>query len=115
MTLPLSTAINLYTEHQRIKALKASTVKVRANDVRSSIKILAYISTYPVYLCIFSLLFRSVLRNYYEVERADSWYYTLIFFWMFPIISIVSIRSYDGVRTHYTEFQGRMLSLFYIG
>jgi glycerol-3-phosphate O-acyltransferase/dihydroxyacetone phosphate acyltransferase len=115
MTLPLSTAINLYTEHQRIKALKASTVKVRANDVRSSIKILAYISTYPIYLCGFTLIFRAVLRWYYGVESAESWYYSLIFFLIYPILSIVSIRSYDGVRTHYTEFQGRMLSLFYVG
>lgn len=115
MTLPLSTAINFYTEHQRMKALKASSVKIKANDVRSSIKILAYISTYPLYLCLFSILFRTVLRKHYGFESADSWYYSLIFFMMFPILSIVSIRSYDGVRTHYTEFQGRMLSIFYVG
>jgi hypothetical protein len=115
MTLPLSTAINLYTETQRIKALKGSSVKIRANDVRSSIKILAYISTYPLYLFIFSLLFRTLLRYYYGFERADSWYFSFIFFMIYPILSIVSIRSYDGVKTHYTEFQGRMLSLFYVG
>ena len=104
MTFPLSTAINHYTEVMRIKALKASTVKVKANDVRSSIKILAYISTYPIYLCIFSILFRTFLRKYYLFERADSWYYSFIFFMIYPILSIVSIRSYDGVKTHYTEF-----------
>ena len=62
MTFPLSAAINFYTEQERIKALKASTVKIKANDVRSSIKIVAYLSTYPIYLCIFTFLFHYFLK-----------------------------------------------------
>ena len=62
MTFPLSAAINFYTEQERIKALKASSVKIKANDVRSSIKILAYISTYPVYLCVFTFMFTKILK-----------------------------------------------------
>ena len=87
-----------------MNALKGSTVKIRANDVRSSIKILAYISTYPLYLVIFSFLVRTLLRYYYGFDRADSWYFSFIFFMLYPTLSIVSISSYDGVKTHYTEF-----------
>lgn len=116
MTFPLSAAINFYTEQERIKALKASTVKIKANDVRSSIKIVAYLSTYPIYLCIFTFLFHYFLKfQYQEMELVNRIFYTWVFFWMFPIISIISIRSHDGVRTHYTQFQGRFLSLFYVG
>ena len=39
--------------------------------------------------------------------------YTLVFFVVFPILQLISIRSHDGVRTHYSNFQGRFLSLFY--
>jgi hypothetical protein len=62
MVFPLSTAINFYTEQERIKALKGSVVKIKANDVRSTTKIVAYISTFPIYLALFTLLFNRVLR-----------------------------------------------------
>jgi len=62
MTFPLSSAINFYTEQERIKALKGSSVKIKANDVRSSIKIVAYLSTFPIYLCIFTLIFEKSLK-----------------------------------------------------
>lgn len=65
LTFPLSAAIAFYTEQERIKALKGSSVKIKANDVRSSVKILAYMSTYPLYLCMFTLLFNRILKNYY--------------------------------------------------
>ena len=115
MTFPLAAAIAFYTEQERIKALKGSSVKIKANDVRSSIKIVAYISTFPIYLCIFTYLFHRVLRSYYDLDPVTNIFYTWVFFWMYPVISIVSIRSTDGMRTHYTEFQGRFLSLFYVG
>ena len=84
--------------------MKGSKVKVKANDVRSSIKIVAYISTYPIYLCLFTLLFNRVLIYQYGLTYMRAAFYSWIFFWVFPIISVVSIRSHDGVRTHYTEF-----------
>jgi uncharacterized membrane protein len=115
MVFPLSAAISYYTEQERIKALKGSKVKIRANDVRSSVKIVAYISTYPIYLCLFTLLFNRVLIYQYSFDSIPAAFYSWIFFWVFPIISVVAIRSHDGVRTHYTEFQGRLLSLFYVG
>ena len=104
MVFPLSAAISYYTEQERIKALKGSKVKVKANDVRSSVKIVAYISTYPIYLCLFTLLFNRVLIYQYGLTSIRAAFYSWVFFWVFPIISVVSIRSHDGVRTHYTEF-----------
>jgi glycerol-3-phosphate O-acyltransferase/dihydroxyacetone phosphate acyltransferase len=104
MCFPLTMAISFYSEAERIKALKGSTVKVKANDVLSSVKIIAYLATYPIYLMLFIFLFNRTLRWHFMVERGLAYTYTTIFFFIFPIISIVSIRSYDGVRTHYTEF-----------
>ena len=104
MCFPLTTAISFYSEAERIKALKGSNVKIKANDVLSSIKIIAYVATYPLYLMLFTFLFNRTLRWYFMVDRLLAYTYSTIFFFLFPIISIVSIRSYDGVRTHYTEF-----------
>lgn len=104
ITFPLSTAIAFYSENERIKALKSSSVKVKANDVLASIKILAYISTFPLYLIIFTLLFNFTLSNYYGFSRGEASYYSTVFFFLYPVISVISIRSHDGVRTHYTEF-----------
>lgn len=113
MIFPLSTAISFYTERERIKALKASSVKVKANDVRSSIKILAYISIYPFYLTFFTFVFNRIMRWYFLHDKSWAYFYTSLFFFFFPIIQMVSIRSHDGVRTHFTEFHGRFVSLFY--
>ena len=44
MCFPLTTAISFYSEAERIKALKGSNVKIKANDVLSSIKIIAYVN-----------------------------------------------------------------------
>ena len=113
MLFPLSAAVSFYAENERIKALKASTVKVKANDVLASIKTLAYISTFPIYLGLFTYIFNRVLRWYYEFSRAESYTYTLIFFLVFPALQLISIRSHHGAQQHYNEFQGRFLSLFY--
>jgi hypothetical protein len=113
MIFPLSTAISFYTERERIKALKASTVKVKANDVRSSIKILAYISIYPFYITFFTFVFNRIMRWYFHHDKSWAYIYTSLFFFFFPIIQMISIRSHDGVRTHFTEFHGRFVSLFY--
>jgi hypothetical protein len=113
MIFPLSTAISFYTERERIKALKGSTVKVKANDVRSSIKILAYISVYPFYVTLFTFIFYRIMRWYFLHDKASAAYYTSLFFIFFPIIQMISIRSHDGARTHFTEFHGRFVSLFY--
>jgi hypothetical protein len=110
MILPLSTAIGFYAERERIKALKGSDVKVKANDVLSSIKILAYLSTFPIYLSLFTFMTYFILGCYGVESRT---FYTIIFFVIFPIIQIVSIRSHFGAKTHLKEFQGRFLSLFY--
>ena len=58
MIFPLSIAIGYYSEQQRIKALKGSTVKIKANDVLASTKIIAYICAYPLYLTLFTVIFR---------------------------------------------------------
>jgi glycerol-3-phosphate O-acyltransferase/dihydroxyacetone phosphate acyltransferase len=112
ITFPLSTAISFYAERERIKALKGSVVKIKGNDVLATAKIVAFICTYPVYLVLFTFLFYLSL-SYYGFSQAAAWYYSFIFYILYPIISIISIRSHDGVRTHYTEFQGRFLSMFY--
>lgn len=114
-TFPLSTAISFYAERERIKALKASAVKIKANDVLSSVKILAYISTFPLYVCVFTAILNRTLRWYFQYDRAETYYWASVFFFLYPIFSLVSIRSHDGVRTHYTDFQGRFLSFFYTG
>ena len=104
ITFPLSTTIAFYTENERIKALKSSTVKIRANDVRASIKILAYMSTYPMYVIFFTIGFNRLLRWYYEFSSYQTRIYTLYFFILYPIFSIIAIRSHDGVQTHYKNF-----------
>jgi glycerol-3-phosphate O-acyltransferase/dihydroxyacetone phosphate acyltransferase len=104
MVFPLSTAISFYAERERIKALAGSTVKVKANDVLASIKILAYISTFPLYLFFFTVLFYKSLRWYFDAGRIDAYSYTVTFFFIFPILQFIAIRSYDGVKTHYSEF-----------
>uniref|UniRef100_A0A7S3FS93 Uncharacterized protein n=1 Tax=Strombidium rassoulzadegani TaxID=1082188 RepID=A0A7S3FS93_9SPIT len=113
ITFPLSTAIYFYCEQERVKALKKSSVKVKANDVLASVKMVAYISTYPIYTVLFTFIFKILLTWYFQMEKGHARYYSTVFFFLFPVISIVSIRSHDGVRTHYTEFHGRFLSLFY--
>ena len=86
MVLPLSSSISFYAERERVAALATSTVKIMAMDVKASIKVVSYISTYPVYVCTFTFLFNLLLRWYYGLERADSYYYTFIFFMAFPIL-----------------------------
>jgi len=100
ITFPLSTAISFYSEREKIRCLKASTVKITGNDVLATTKIVAYISTYPFYLILFSFLFNKYLQSYTGIEET----YYLLFFFLFPLLSIISIRSYDGVKTHYTDF-----------
>lgn len=86
---------------------------MKANDVQSSIKILAYIVTYPFYLGFFTFIFNRILRNYFEMNRVEAYGYSTIFSILFPIISLIAIRSHDGVMTHFPEFHGRFISLFY--
>ena len=62
MTYPLTLFIGSYVERERIKALKNSVVKVKAQDVSASLKIFTYICLYPFYLAFFCCLFYSVLR-----------------------------------------------------
>lgn len=104
ISFPLSTAISFYAEQERIKALRASNVKVKANDVLSSVKILAYISSYPIYYLLFTFVLRLFLRHYFYMSREEANANTSWFMVLYPIFSIVAIRSHDGVVTHYTEF-----------
>ena len=85
MIMPLSMYISTYTEQERLKALKSSTVKVKANDVTSSIKVVTWISTFPVYLGFFTYVFNRILRWYYLVDRGETYLYTLCFFILFPL------------------------------
>jgi len=101
---PLSVYISTQVEKERIKALKGSSVKIKANDVRSSVKILAYMSTYPFYVIGFTILFNRLMRWYFGFDSSDTRYYSFLFFILYPIFSIIAIRSHDGVRTHYKEF-----------
>ena len=86
MILPLTTYISFYAERERVAALAGSKVKILAMDVKASIKVVAYISTYPIYVCAFTFIFNVLLRWYYGLEGADSYYYTFIFFMAFPIL-----------------------------
>lgn len=86
MLFPLSTAISFYAEQQRLAALIGSSVKVKANDVLSSTKILAYIVTFPIYLIVFTFCFDFVLRWYFQMEAAETAFYDTVFFFCFPII-----------------------------
>ena len=85
MVMPLSMYISTYTEQERLKALKSSSVKVKANDVTSSIKVVTWISTFPVYLSFFTYVFNRILRWYYLVDRGETYLYTLCFFILFPL------------------------------
>lgn len=86
MMFPLAVAISFYTEQQRLSALMGSSVKVKANDVLSSTKILAYLTTFPIYLIVFTLAFHFVLRWCFQMEAADTAFYDTVFFFCFPII-----------------------------
>ena len=72
MIFPLSIAIGYYTEQFRIKALKGSTVKIKANDVLASTKIIAYICTYPIYLTLFTIIFRYFIFWFFQLQEANS-------------------------------------------
>ena len=108
---PLSLVISNYVERERIKALKNSVVKIKAQDVAASLKIFTYICLYPFYLAFFCALFYYSLR-WCGIESGHK-RYTMIFFFAFPITSLIAIRSHDGVQTHMTEFHGRFVNLFY--
>jgi len=113
ITYPLTVVINYQTELERIKALKNSNVKIKANDVAASYKIFAYICAFPLYLGFFTLIFNRFCRYYLELDRVDAFSYSTLFFILFPITSLIAIRSHDGVVTHFTEFHGRFSSLFF--
>ena len=86
MVFPLSTAVAFYAEQERVKALKKSTVKIKANDVLASIKIVAYISTLPFYVMFFTFIFNRILRLYFEMTRPEAYGYALTFFFIFPVL-----------------------------
>ena len=113
MMFPLSSYISIYAEKERIKALKGSVVKIKGYDVLATTKTVAYISTFPIYLTLFTYIFFKVLTNYYDYGRSESYGYTFIFFLIFPYLQIISIRSHYGVVSHKNDFQGRLVSLFY--
>lgn len=112
MTYPLTLFISSYVERERIKALKNSVVKVKAQDVSASLKIFTYICLYPFYLAFFCCLFYYALQ-WYGFGAAGRFSYTLLFAILFPATSLIAIRSHDGVQTHMTEFHGRLINLLY--
>jgi glycerol-3-phosphate O-acyltransferase/dihydroxyacetone phosphate acyltransferase len=57
MMFPLSSIISIYAEKERIKALKSSVVKIKGYDVLATVKTVAYISTFPIYLTVFTYIF----------------------------------------------------------
>jgi hypothetical protein len=85
MVMPLTLYISFKSEQERIKALKNSTVKIKGVDIISSYKVVAYLSTFPLYLAFFTYVFNRMLRWYYLVDRAETYWYTLYFFILFPI------------------------------
>jgi hypothetical protein len=86
MIFPLSNFISFYAEGERIKALKASVVKIKGNDVLATTKTVAYISTFPIYLAMFTYIFHRILITRYLYDRSDAFNYTLIFIVLFPIV-----------------------------
>lgn len=87
MMFPLSVTVGFYAEQERLSALKSSSVKVKANDVLSSIKITAYLSTFPIYLIAFTLAIDFWMKWYFvTLSNVDRIFYDTVFFFGFPII-----------------------------
>lgn len=49
MLTPVATAIGLYAEKERKKALAGSDVKVKGTDVMASVKVMLLLIFYPIY------------------------------------------------------------------
>lgn len=69
MIFPMSSTVAFYAERERIKALKGSNVKIRGDDVLASIKTLAYISTFPIYLIFFTYMFYLFIVWQYQLPQ----------------------------------------------
>lgn len=113
MIFPLTAAVSIKGEQERIKALKKSVVKVKATDVLASFKLKTYIVTFPLYLISFTYVYNFALRNYFEMSFSDALYPTAVFFMLFPLLQLLSIMSHSNVQQNYNDFQARFVSLFY--
>jgi hypothetical protein len=95
---------------------------VKAVDVMASVKIGACIVLYPIFAIMFTVFVYIFFKSYLHWSTTHSFEYSAIFLLFFPIISfsniqsindyIVSIRSSDGIVTHYKTLQARTITFF---
>lgn len=115
MMFPLENIVALQAENERVKALKKSTVKIKANDVIASFKLVTYFALLPIYVGLFTFAYYMLLTLKFEFSLIEAYWHTLLFFFLFPVIQSTTITFHDRVSDNYSEFQGRFLSLFYTG
>mmetsp|Transcript_2192 Transcript_2192/g.2129 ORF Transcript_2192/g.2129 Transcript_2192/m.2129 type:complete len:81 (-) Transcript_2192:306-548(-) len=76
----------------------------------ASIKMGACMLLYPIYCCCSTILFYLYMSRHASTLECLIW--VLLFLTSFPVITIISIRSADGVVTHFKTGQARILTLF---
>mmetsp|Transcript_43096 Transcript_43096/g.31470 ORF Transcript_43096/g.31470 Transcript_43096/m.31470 type:complete len:129 (+) Transcript_43096:1174-1560(+) len=103
MLFPLGLVLQYFAEKERRKALKTSSVKVKATDVMASVKMGICMLLYPIYAFLFTLLFYLFVANFLQLTTLQCIIWVMIFLASFPLITIVSIRSADGVVTHFKD------------
>jgi len=113
MLIPLGLVVGYFAEKERRKALAGSNVKVRAVDVMASVKVGSSLMLYPIYSILFTIAFYMFCGQKMELSRTQCIEATIVFFIFFPILSIISIRSADGVVTHYKMLQSRIITFFH--
>ena len=86
MTFPLKNIVAIQTENERVKALKKSTVKIKAVDVIASFKLQAYYALLPIYVTIFTFGYYMLLTLQFNFTKVEAFWHTLLFFMLFPII-----------------------------
>jgi len=93
--------------------LAVSNVKIKAVDVMASIKMGTCLCLYPIYLFGFSFLFYLYCLRYLEWHHKECLEATIVFCIIFPLNSIIAIRSADGVVSHYKTMQARIIAFFH--
>ena len=113
MLLPLGLIVAYFAEAERRKALAGSEVKVKAVDVMASVKVAACLVLYPFQCVCFTLIFYQILcRHYLELSHSLSFELSIVFAVLYPLYSIVCIRSSDGVVRHLSSLQARLVTFF---
>ena len=76
-------------------------MKVKAVDVMASIKVGTALVLYPIYCIGSTIAFYIACRKYTDWEFLTIIQWNISFFILFPLISLISIRSSDGVVSHF--------------